>query len=185
MLDHPGFGISRDQTCNRGLEWDTCAPGLLCGVASNVAGHSAKIFPPKSLTHSNDAEMEFQSRRAYPRKTRKNGAPDRIRTCDLCLRRASDTVARCVQRPRQRQIEQERPAIGKPQSRNSPLRIPRLVKYCCSVSGKDANHCCSCLALATRGHIRLRMVASITGDLMLVHYLIVGDHCPSLATASR
>jgi hypothetical protein len=75
MLDHPGFGISRDQTCNRGLEWDTCAPGLLCGVASNVAGHSAKIFPPKSLTHSNDAEMEFQSRRAYPRKTRKNGAP--------------------------------------------------------------------------------------------------------------
>ena len=87
MLDHPGFGISRDQTCNWGLEWDTCAPGLLCGVASNVAGHSAKIFPPKSLTHSNDAEMEFQSRRAYPRKTRKNGAPDRIRMCDLCLRR--------------------------------------------------------------------------------------------------
>jgi hypothetical protein len=24
------------------------------------------IYPPKSLTHSNDAELEFQSERAYP-----------------------------------------------------------------------------------------------------------------------
>jgi hypothetical protein len=49
---------------------DYCAVWL-----PNAAGHSAKIFPPKSLTHSNDTEMEFQSRSAYPRKTRKNGAP--------------------------------------------------------------------------------------------------------------
>lgn len=29
MLDHFGSGISRDQTCKWGIEWDTCAPESL------------------------------------------------------------------------------------------------------------------------------------------------------------
>ena len=29
-LDHPDCRIGRDQPCKRGIEWDTCAPGLSC-----------------------------------------------------------------------------------------------------------------------------------------------------------
>ncbi len=35
MLDHFGSKICRDQTCKWGIEWDTCAPGLLSCVASD------------------------------------------------------------------------------------------------------------------------------------------------------
>src|ERR1700730_3962718 len=34
MFDHFGSGISHDQTCKWGIEWDTCAPGLSCCFAS-------------------------------------------------------------------------------------------------------------------------------------------------------
>ena len=47
MLDHPGFGISRDQTCNWGIEWDTCAPRLLCGVASKHSWAFGENFSAK------------------------------------------------------------------------------------------------------------------------------------------
>ncbi len=39
MLDHFGSGISCDQTCKWGIEWDTCAPGLSCRFASERTLH--------------------------------------------------------------------------------------------------------------------------------------------------
>ena len=45
MLDHSASEISRDRTCKWGIEWDTCAPGLLCCVASEPSYlHLATIF---------------------------------------------------------------------------------------------------------------------------------------------
>jgi hypothetical protein len=55
--------------------------------------HSATIF---LLTRSNKKELEFWFARAYRVvKYRKNGAPDTIRTCDLCLRRANANQPCC------------------------------------------------------------------------------------------
>jgi hypothetical protein len=43
------------------LEWDACAPGLLCCVAFRTKlSPFGDDFPPKSLTHSNDAELELE-----------------------------------------------------------------------------------------------------------------------------
>jgi hypothetical protein len=51
--------------------------------------HSATIFL-HLLTRSDKTELEFWFAHAYRVvKYRKNGAPDTIRTCDLCLRRAT------------------------------------------------------------------------------------------------
>ena len=50
--------------------------------------HSPAIFS-RLLTGLNETEPEFRFGRAYrAEKYRKSGAPDTIRTCDLCLRRA-------------------------------------------------------------------------------------------------
>ena len=55
--------------------------------------HSPR-FSSTLLTHSNEAELEFQSERAYRAvKSRKTGAPDTIRTCDLCRRAKVPTCA--------------------------------------------------------------------------------------------
>jgi len=44
MLDHFGSGISCDQTCKWGIEWDTCAPGLLRRVASKRSYLRSRLF---------------------------------------------------------------------------------------------------------------------------------------------
>jgi hypothetical protein len=50
MLDHSASEISRDRTCKWGIEWDTCAPGLLCCVASEPSYlHLATIFNQSRL----------------------------------------------------------------------------------------------------------------------------------------
>src|SRR6202034_2175927 len=54
------------------------APGLVRTTSSRL------------LTRANEPELKSQSESAYRVvKQRKVGAPDTIRTCDLCLRRAS------------------------------------------------------------------------------------------------
>jgi hypothetical protein len=55
--------IKRDRKGASGVvvHQDYCAVWL-----RNAASAFGDNFPPKSLTHSNDAELEFQSRRAYP-----------------------------------------------------------------------------------------------------------------------
>jgi hypothetical protein len=46
-------GISNNRTCKWGIEWDICAPGLLCCVAFRTKlSPFGDDFPPKSLTHS-------------------------------------------------------------------------------------------------------------------------------------
>src|SRR3984893_9882476 len=54
--------------------------------------HSAR-FSSTLLTHSNEAELEFQSERSYRAVKEKTPAPDTIRTCDLCLRRGGAAAA--------------------------------------------------------------------------------------------
>jgi hypothetical protein len=68
-------GISRDQPCESGIKRDLWVPGLSvpCGFRTKLFAFGDE-FPPKSLTHSNDAELEFQSGRANPA-ARRNGAP--------------------------------------------------------------------------------------------------------------
>jgi hypothetical protein len=39
MLDHHNCGISRDQSCEWGIKWDFCAPGLSCRFASEQTLH--------------------------------------------------------------------------------------------------------------------------------------------------
>jgi len=64
MLDHFGSGRSRDQTCKWGIEWDLCTRIVVpCGFQTKLSAF-ATVFP-KPLTHPNDAELEFQSGRAY------------------------------------------------------------------------------------------------------------------------
>jgi hypothetical protein len=76
-LYHLDCGISRDQPCEWGIEWDTCGPGSLCCVAFRTKlSPFGDDFPPKSLTHSNDAELELQSGRAYPAVNKKKLARD-------------------------------------------------------------------------------------------------------------
>jgi hypothetical protein len=61
--------------------------GAAAAAGRPELSYGASDFP---LTHSNDAELEFQSGHACSAaKKEKSGAPDTIRTCDLCLRRAT------------------------------------------------------------------------------------------------
>jgi hypothetical protein len=42
-LDHPDYGISRDEMCKWGIEWDLCAPGLYgSNLPKNSVGRSAQ-----------------------------------------------------------------------------------------------------------------------------------------------
>jgi len=67
----------------------------LCGFRTKVSAFGDD-FLPKSLTHSNDAELELQSgARIFCCKIRKTGAPGTIGTCGLCLRRANANQPCC------------------------------------------------------------------------------------------
>ncbi len=46
MLDHLSSGISSNQTCKWGIEWDLCAPGLSCRFASERTLHFR--WPPSA-----------------------------------------------------------------------------------------------------------------------------------------
>src|SRR5882757_3719622 len=81
MLDYFGPGINCDQTCKWVIEWDTCAPGLLSCVTSD--------FPSSRLLSRMTQSWSFSPGTHIPLQNKKKLAPDTIRTCDLCLRRAA------------------------------------------------------------------------------------------------
>jgi hypothetical protein len=61
---------------------------LLFEVRTDIV--SCRAICTRRRFSPNETELEFQSDRAYrPVKQRNTGAPDTIRTCDLCLRRAA------------------------------------------------------------------------------------------------
>jgi len=61
--DHFDSVINRDQTCKLGIEWDLCAPGLLCCVASEQSSlHSATIFQRSRLLTRTRQSWSFSPR---------------------------------------------------------------------------------------------------------------------------
>jgi hypothetical protein len=67
MLDHFVSGISCDQTCKWGIEWDSYAPGLSCCFASERNFHSAG---PSALlsVHVQDLNLAKGSNKRPPRR---------------------------------------------------------------------------------------------------------------------
>src|ERR1700719_2042750 len=62
----------------------------------SLAPGLARTTSSRLLTRANEPELKSQSESAYRVvKQRKVGAPDTIRTCDLCLRRANANQPCC------------------------------------------------------------------------------------------
>ena len=79
-----------------------CAPGLLCRVASKRSYLRSRLFFQNRLRTRMTQSWNF-SPVAHIALKKANGAPDTIRTCDLCLRRAKltaqmSTISECRSR---------------------------------------------------------------------------------------
>ena len=70
MLDHFGSKICRDQTCKWGIEWDTCAPGLLSCVASDFPSSRLRTRTTQSWSFSPDAHIPLQNKEKLAHPTR-------------------------------------------------------------------------------------------------------------------
>ena len=70
MLDHFGSGISCDQTCKWGIEWDTCAPGLLSCVASDFPSSRLRTRMTQSWSFSPGTHIPLQNKKKLAHPTR-------------------------------------------------------------------------------------------------------------------
>jgi hypothetical protein len=65
-----GFGIRSDQTCKWGIEWDTCAPGLLSCVASDFPSSRLRIRMTQSWSFSPGTHISLQNKKKLAHPTR-------------------------------------------------------------------------------------------------------------------